>query len=463
MRSERLQAVRAQDEIGIERFNEGGQLASEAMIEREIAAEDPRRGCSERSRKRVLIAGGGVAGLETLLALRALAPDRVEITILAPELKFINRSMSVSQPFNPQRVRGLRLEDTAGELGAHWHRGTLDRFDHGRHRAVTRDGDELPYDMLVLALGAHPEHEWESEGVLTFHGGADGPNYRLLLQRLREDRVRTVAFVKPGGASWPLPLYDLALMTAAWCATRDRAEVELSLITPEEEPLGIFGKTASAAVRQLLDKNDVALYTSSYGVPGRDGRIDITPGNRRMWVDRVVTQPRLVGPRLRGIPCDHDGFMHTDLHGRLAGFDGVFAAGDATTFPIKQGGLAAQQADAVAEAIAASVGVELDPQPFHPILRGVLLTGGPERYLRADLSGGAGDDSTISGEALWWPPDKLAGRYLAPYLSSQVGDAADVMPQEEHPIPVEATPDLSALSTQPRSHENDRGQRASRT
>jgi sulfide:quinone oxidoreductase len=130
-----------------------------------------------------------------------------------------------------------------------------------------------------------------------------------------------------------------------------------------------------------------------------------------------ITQPRLVGPRLRGIPAGRDGFIHTDAHGQLAGLDGPFAAGDATTFPIKQGGLAAQQADAVAETIAASAGADIDPQPFRPILRGVLLTGGRARYMRADISGGAGDDSTISGEALWWPTDKLSGRYLAPYLS----------------------------------------------
>jgi hypothetical protein len=119
----------------------------------------------------------------------------------------------------------------------------------------------------------------------------------------------------------------------------------------------------------------------------------------------------------------------------------VFAAGDATSFPVKQGGLAAQQADAVAEVIAACVGVDTDPQPFRPILRGLLLTGGPPRYLQADISGRTGDDSTISGEALWWPPDKLAGRYLAPYLSSQVGDALDVMPHGEHVIPIEAAID----------------------
>ena len=91
----------------------------------------------------------------------------------------------------------------------------------------------------------------------------------------------------------------------------------------------------------------------------------------------------------------------------------------------------------MAEAIAASVGADIDPQPFRPVLRGILLTGGPARYLRADISGEAGDDSIISGEPLWWPPNKLSGRYLAPYLNSQTGEASDVMPQDEHAIHVE--------------------------
>ena len=151
------------------------------------------------SRPRVLIAGGGVAGLETLLALRALAADRVDVTILAPELKFINRSMAVDQPFKRQRARGIRLQDTAAELDARWHRGALDRVEHEQHRVVTKDGDELPYDMLVLAIGARPDREWTSEGVLTYHDGRDGPSYRLLLHQLHEGRVTRLAFVKPAG------------------------------------------------------------------------------------------------------------------------------------------------------------------------------------------------------------------------------------------------------------------------
>jgi sulfide:quinone oxidoreductase len=325
----------------------------------------------------------------------------------------------------------------------------LDRVEHKHHRVVTRDGEVVPYDKLVLALGAHPEREWRSPEVLTYHDGRDGPSYRLLLQQLRESRVDKVAFVKPAGASWPLPLYDLALMTATECAAHGRSEVELSLVTPEGDPLEVFGNAASAAVRGLLEQAGVILHSRSYGVPGGPGWLDISPGHRGIPVDRIVTEPHLVGPLVRGIPCGRDGFIDTDAHGRVPGRDDVFAAGDATTFPVKQGGLAAQQADAVAETIAASVGADVDPQPFRPILRGLLLTGGPARYLRADLSGRAGDDSTISGEALWWPPDKVSGRYLAPYLSSQVGDRADVMFQDEHAMPVKVEIETPTRGAQP--------------
>ena len=394
---------------------------------------------------RVLIAGAGVAGLETLLALDALARDQVEITMLAPERKFVNRPMAVLEPFTPKRVRGLELADVAAEFGARLHRGTLDRVDNDRHVAVTRAGDEIPYDTLVLALGARPEWEWDAQ---SYCDGHNGEAHRLLLRQLLEGRIRKVAFVKPAGPSWPLPLYDLALKTAAVCAALGAPGVELTVVTPEEEPLGVFGRTVSDAIRDLLEKSGVALHTGSYGEMHHVGRLDISPGDRSIEVDRVVTEPRLSGPVVHGIPLHPDRFIRTDSDGRVAGMEDVFAAGDATEFPIKHGGLAAQQADAVAEAIAASAGADVDPQPFHPVLRGVLLTGGPARYMRADISGREGDDSTISTRALWWPPDKIAARYLAPYLNRQTGDAADVhLPPSANAIHVEA--DLRELVDRP--------------
>jgi hypothetical protein len=112
----------------------------------------------------------------------------------------------------------------------------------------------------------------------------------------------------------------------------------------------------------------------------------------------------------------------------VPGAPGVYAAGDATAFPIKQGGLATQQADAVAAALAADLGALPATPPFSPVLRGLLLTGGAPLYLRAELRGkhAVGRSRTVSGalrgevsiRALWWPPGKVAGRYLAPYLAT---------------------------------------------
>jgi sulfide:quinone oxidoreductase len=407
---------------------------------------------TQPGRPRVLIAGAGVAGLETLLALRALAGDRVDITVLAPELRFLNRSMSVGQPFSPKRARGIRLERVAAEFDAHWLRARLDRIEPGQHVAVTGQGERVGYDILVLALGTHPE-KWVSRSLehrdgshdVSYAGDGDGPDYRVLLHQLHLARTNRLAFVRPAGATWPLPLYDLALLTAADCAAHGDSKAELSLITPEEAPLAMFGNDASAAIRTLLEESGVALYTSSYVEADRPGWLHISPGCRGIPVDRVVSEPRLVGPHLRGLRCDRDGFIPTDLHGRVDDLEDVFAAGDATTFPVKQGGLAAQQADAVAEVIAASVGADVDSQPFKPVLRGVLLTGGGPRYLRSDISGGAGDNSVVSKRALWWPPTKLAGRYLGPYLSRQLGEASDVMPEAERALPVELELDPAAL------------------
>jgi sulfide:quinone oxidoreductase len=264
------------------------------------------------------------------------------------------------------------------------------------------------------------------EGVLTYHGREDRPGFRLLLRWFREGGLTRLAFVKPVGATWPLPMYDLALTTAV--ELRDH-EVDLTLITPEREPLEAFGSRVSASVRGLLHDHGIALHTDGTGVPSRPRRLHVSPGNRRLPVDRIVTLPRLVGPRPFGVPAERDGFIagrpwsrrRTRRRVRRRWCDG---------FPDQAGGLAAQQADAAAEAIAASLGADIDPQPFRPVLRGILLAGNRPHYLRAEISGSNGQ-SSISEAALWWLPNRLCGRYLAPYLSAQVGFASDVMPQDE--------------------------------
>ncbi len=277
------------------------------------------------------------------------------------------------------------------------------------------------------------------DGAATVKGPGFTGRFRTVVRELEDRRIRRVTFAVPPGASWPLPLYELALMTAALVRRRELRKVELRFVTPESSPLELFGPQASEAIQRMLEDSGIELYLGHYPTSVEEGGLAVMPAeDGPIPADRVVSLPRLRGPQVAGLPAGTDGFIPVDLHGRVRGLDGVYAAGDATEFAIKQGGIAAQQADAAAEAIAADAGAPIEPRPFRPVLRGMLLTGEAPRYIRAEISGGRGEDWAVSESALWWPPAKIAGRYLSPYLALHHGEFE--RPGEGVPVEVELDP-----------------------
>jgi sulfide:quinone oxidoreductase len=381
--------------------------------------------------ERVVIAGGGVAGLELALALRALVEERVSVEVVAPEQEFTYRPLAVVEPFRAGEVASFPLPALVQAAGAELHEGAVGSVDAARKTVTTDGGGELEYDVLAVALGARPREA--VPGALTFRGPQDGPALAALLEDVVDGRVRRVAFAVPAGATWPLPLYELALLTETYLADRGTMEVELTLVTPEEAPLAIFGRVASEALDELLESRGIRLRLRSTPVRFEHGALQVAPEGS-VAVDAVVALPRAEGPFLSGLPSDAAGFVPTDGHGQVVGLDAVYAAGDVTQFPVKQGGIATQQADAVAEAIAARAGAPIEPAPFRPVLRGVLLTGLFPRFLRAEPGT---DVSAIDTEALWWPPAKIVGRYLAPFLAERIGLAHTSPPHGEGAVPVE--------------------------
>jgi sulfide:quinone oxidoreductase len=382
---------------------------------------------------RVVIAGGGVAGLETLLGLRALAQDRVDLELVAPEPYFWYRPLAVTEPFGGVgQSHHFDLATIAESAGAVFTLDQLASVDAESHVARTSHGAEIAYDALVLACGAVPRPALA--GALTFRGPADSQAVRELIDEAANGDVRSIAFVAPTAGVWPLPLYELALQTAAYLERRDR-QVEIALVTQEPGPLSVFGAAASAAVGKLLRDRAIRLHVAVYSCSYESGRLELVPA-ATVQAERAVALPRLEGIRVLGVPQDDDGFVATDLNGRVPELEDVYAVGDITQFPVKQGGLAAQQADATAEALAAWAGASITPEPFRPVLRGLLLTGDVPRYLRSEVVGGRGDTSIVSTEALWWPPGKIVGRYLAPYLA-QAAALDTAPPAGRLTIPVE--------------------------
>jgi len=367
---------------------------------------------TETTLPRVVIAGGGVAALETLIALREHARDRVAITLLAPETSFSYRPMTVAEPFAMGHAQSYELARIAERFDAQLVQDVVAEVAPLERAVRTGSGKVISYDHLVLATGARatPAHL----NAITFGEDRQEEALHGLLRDAEEGYCDRIAFVVPNETTWSLPLYELALMTAreAWSMGADR--LDIVFVTPEDRPLAIFGGPASDSVAMLLDGAGIEFVGSAYTTVERSHLI-VDPGSRRIDVNRVVSLPRLEGLQIPGVPRDAGGFVPVDAHGRVAGIEGVYAAGDGTAFPIKQGGLATQQADAVAETIAAAAGAPIEPQPFRPVLRGMLLTGGDNRFMRNAVAGGEGEPE-VASHALWWPPSKVAGRYLAPFL-----------------------------------------------
>ncbi len=366
--------------------------------------------------KRVVICGGGIGAVEALLALREHIKVGVQIHLVAPNSDLVYQPLAVAAPFDLAETEVMSLSEIAADQGAKLHVDTLRSVD-SENRCI-RLGSEavLPYDALVVAVGAR-RRDW-LDGALHFGGAADVSGFRSLLAQLENGVGARVSFVNPVDVHWTLPLYELALLTASRMADRDVLGVEITLITPEPEPLEVFGPAAGQLLRDLLSDRGIALKVGSAVKELRAGRLSLESG-ATVEVDHVITLPRLEGPRLEGLPCDAAGFIVVDERSRVIGVPDVYGAGDGTSIKVKQGGIAAQQADVAASAIAAQMGAPATPSPVRPVLRGMLLTGIAPMYMRAKIAEPEPGSFATAMTPLWWPPGKVAGLYLAPYLAAR--------------------------------------------
>jgi sulfide:quinone oxidoreductase len=319
--------------------------------------------------KRVVIVGGGVAGLEALLALRALAGDRVELTLVSEHDWFVDRPVTVAEPFGLASAARHSLPDIVAERGARFVGATVVAVHPEAHRVTCADGTELGYDTLVLAPGA--QLRARSPDAITFGLEGSGQAIEDMLDRLRSGEASSVAFVAPSTTGWLLPLYELALMTAREVVRSNVEGVQLRILSAEDRPLALFGDQGSRSVDRLLAAAGIEFVSP----------IDVAL--QSVPADCVVTLPLLGGSELAGVPTTSpDRFIPVDEFGRVTGIADVYAAA------------------------------------FRPVLRGMLFTGEDPLFMRSGATG-AGSRTGGAWYPLWWPPTKIAGRYLAPYLSER--------------------------------------------
>lgn len=356
-----------------------------------------------------------MAALEAALALRSIAGDDPRIELWAPRGEFLYRPFAVGEPFGAGNVLRYDLAGLAERCGVEFRLGGVESVDVEGRAAASRDGERISYDYILVATGSRAL--WAVPGAETFWGAADEDAAAKVIHRLRAGRLRDVAFVVPDGPSWLLPPYELPLLAAAALAHGGTEGAGLKLVTPEDAPLGVFGRRVGEQMRELLAERGIELLTGAHPVEFSAGRLEIAPGEP-VEAEAAIALPRLEGRRIAGLPHDELGFLPVAEGTRVVGAERVFAAGEATDFPLKHGGIATQQADLAAAAIAADAGLGPEPEPFDPVLRGVLWTGEEPRYLYGRLSGKHGEASELSAEPLWPEAEgKIVGRHLTRFLA----------------------------------------------
>ena len=357
-----------------------------------------------------------------MLALRALAPERVRVTLISASPVLAYKPAATTEAFEQTPPRTYDLQAIAADAGAPFRLDRLEAVASQDHSVRLASFACLDYDALVLAVGARPARA--IPGALTFRDQREVSHIRHLTSELRAGKLHRIVFAAPHGCSWPLPLYELALLTAAHLKEQGAAG-EVVLVSPESTPLEVFGAQASRLVADLLTERGVRFIGESdpQNVE-RDGSLLLGSGDS-LDADCVVAVPELRGPRITGVPTDRWGFITTDALGGVTGLPDVYGAGDMTSFPIKQGGIAAQQADLIAQRIAAENGAAVKELRVQHVLRARLIGGAQPVFLRAELDEfGQTTTATLQvqcsqdNESLT-RPRKVFGRYLTPYLHTR--------------------------------------------
>ena len=363
-----------------------------------------------------MICGGSIAAVEGLLRLRRLAGDAVHITLVAPNDELRYRPVAVQEPFSRPSARRYPLRQIARRTNAEWVHEALEWVDPDAQVAHTADGRATQYDALLLAVGARTEVPYKH--VTVFDDANADDTYRGVVQDVEEGYTRSLALLLPEGPVWPLPIYELALMTAERAVGMGMEGIGVHIVTAEPEPLAAFGHRASEAVSDLLDSARVVVHLASRAEVPAARRLSVQPEGRDLEPGRIIAIPRLVGPRVRALPADDEGFIPIDELCRVRGLEPrVFAAGDAANLQIKHGGLGAQMADTAADGIAALAGADVDVRPLRPVLRGVLYTGAEPLYLTARIENGR-VESDVSRDRPWPADEKVVAEELGPFLRS---------------------------------------------
>jgi len=309
---------------------------------------------------RVVILGGGVGGtiVANLLAKKAKDAD---ITVVDRTGKHVYQPGFLYVAFGKQKPEKLvRDERRLLRRRVHLVIGDVDRVDPANKLVHLRNGDELPYDYLVLATGAEivPQAIPGYEAAHHFYSASGAVALREALARFRHGRI----VIAIGGVPYkcpPAPGEAACLLDYEFTKRGMRDRVEIHFLSPLGRVFPI--ESFSPKVQELFDAKGVKA-TTFFNVESVDPEAKVV---HSLEGEVVPFDLLILVPPHRGVAfakasglADAGGWIRTDKNTlEVRGQEGtIWALGDATDIPISKSGAAAHyEARVVAENVAARV------------------------------------------------------------------------------------------------------------
>ena len=408
------------------------------------------------TKPKVVVLGGGFAGLETIFYLRHKLRDRVDLTLISDSRYFTFKPNTIYIPFgdDPNKFM-VDLTQPTNRKNIEFVVAQVKDLDFNTKKVIT-NSVEISYDYIVIATGAAMRAEeipGLSDYALSPWTIEDMLRLRHHLQTLRDNakngRVQKLLFLVPPNNKCSGPLYELVLMIETWLSREDaRDRVEITWSTFEESYIQAFGPRLNTVISDEFYSRNIMGH-KGYIVTGIEPRFVYYQNQQRHKYDLLISFPPYVAKQqFEGLPSDERGFIHVDSDSRrVKDYDSVFAVGDAADFPIKQAFLALLQGDAAAEHIAAEI-TDSKTRPefkFEPVsmcvieeLNKATFAQVPLRYTFDPLKPVAvdSDDSThykVGVSPLWRVGKKALGLYLPwrfghgePFHAGLAWDAMDM-------------------------------------
>ncbi len=297
--------------------------------------------------RELIILGAGTAGTMMAWTLPRALPAGWRVTVIDPDPTHIYQPGLLFVPFgtySPDEI--VRSRRSTLPPNVRWIEHAVTGVDHEGKSITLAGGEELSYDVLIIATGTRTVPEaldgltdasvWKRK-AFDFYTMEGAIGLRDKLRSFSGGRV-VVNFAEMP-IKCPVAPMEMAFLLEAWCTEQGiRDDVELQFVTPLD---GAFTKpVAAATIGSLLDSRGIEVVPD-FAAQKVDGDALVAWDGRRMDFDILIETPPHRGSQLFDghALADELAFIRVDKHTlQSVVHDDVFALGDATDCPTSKAG-----------------------------------------------------------------------------------------------------------------------------